>query len=95
MGIHNDGRCEGYSNDGQRLFDELDRLREQPNGLQQLFLEFGRRQVCDAIMAEEKPENASTIEEIQAMLKGLIADHPNMEHRQFEFTMRVLPAEKN
>lgn len=95
MEIHSDGRYEGFSNDGQRLFDELEKLLEQPNGLQQLFLEFGRRQVCDAILSEEQPENVSTVDEIQALLRGLIANRPNMVDRKFEFTLRVLPDENS
>jgi hypothetical protein len=93
MGIHADGPYQGFSDDGQRLFDELERVLKQPNGLQQLFAEFGRRAVCDAIMSEEPPMNALTVDEIQAMLHGFIKSRPNMVHRKFDFVMSLLREE--
>lgn len=94
MAIHTDGPYKGFSSDGPRLFAELDRLLEQPNGLRQLFEEFGRRGVCDAIMSEEPPMSSSTVAEFQASLKGFLESRPHMSHRHFEFTMKLLPDEE-
>jgi hypothetical protein len=87
---HDTGPYEGFSCEGKRLFNELDRLLAQPNGLQQLFDEFGRRQVCDAILSEELPMSALTLAEIKANLDGFLADNPDMVNRKFDFTMQLL-----
>ena len=91
MGIHVDGPYQGYSDDGPRLFAKLDRLLAQPHGILQLLEEFGKRAVCDAVMSEEPPFNASTVSDFQASLDGFLADHPELKNRQFEFTMKILP----
>lgn len=91
MEFHTDGPYAGFSSDGQRLFDELDRLLKQPNGLQHVFEEFGRRQVCDAIMSEEPPLSSQTVAEMQESLEGFLNNHPDMRQRKFEFSMTLLP----
>ena len=90
MGVHAEGPYEGFSNDGPRLFAELDRILAQPDGLQTLFDEFGRRAVCDAIMSEEPPLSSATVAEFQASLNGFLESRPHMSHQKFEFTMKLL-----
>ena len=94
MGINVDRPYQGLSDDGPRLFAGLDRLLAQPHGLLQLFDEFGRRAVCDAVMSEEPPFNASTISDFQASLDGFLANHPELKNRQFEFSMKILSDQK-
>ena len=85
---------EPESPDACALFDRLDQLLALPNGLQQLFDDYGRRKVCQAILSEEEPENSVTPAEIRDFIDGFIASHPNMVDRRFEFQMRLLHAEK-
>ena len=89
-----EGPYEGFSDDGPRLFSELERLLQMPNGLQQLFEDFGKRAVCDAILSKEPPLSAQTIAEFQTNLSEFLKSHPEHAHRKFEFTMSILPEEE-